>query len=317
MFRKKKEHLAVFYNVENLFDTEDNPDTNDSSFLPDGSLKWTKRRYLDKLNSLATTIGGITGSEKLPAFIGLSEVENLKVVKALAATSPLNKGDYGIVHKDSKDTRGIDIAFLYDKSIFDYKGHSWHSFEKLEQPPITGRDILEVFGKIGKQKFRFFINHWPSRRKGENETSFKREAAAFTLRTAIDEHWNDDDAIVVMGDFNDEPHNKSIVEIAKAKKASQNKEDLINLAHRYDGQKVGTLVYEDNWYTFDQFFISLNLLKGTSHGYRVKKMYIYRDESLLHKAPDSLISQPNRSYVGTRYVGGISDHLPVFIRIRK
>lgn len=313
MIFRRKEHICLFYNVENLFDIHDHPDKQDSDFTPTGRLQWTAQRYEQKLKAIRDVVRNLSGKWKSPAFMGLCEVENKQVVKDLLNESPFQDRNYKIVHKESRDTRGIDLAFVYDAEVFEYLGHAWHNFESFSTAPIDGRDILEVFGKVGKTKFRFFVNHWSSRRKGQAETEYKRLAAASCLKAAIEKHFHEDDAIVILGDFNDEPKNKSIHDVLGARKKGQG-DQLINLAWRYTNLGQGSIIHDDQFYLFDQIIISLNLLKKGHLPFTVKKMYMHQDPDVLIKGNPARI---NRTYFGTGYLGGVSDHLPVYIRIRE
>ncbi|NQX91390.1 MAG: hypothetical protein HRT74_04510 [Flavobacteriales bacterium] len=320
IFKRKKEYIAAFYNVENLFNTVDDEDNNDRDFTPEGRLNWTKEKYDLKISQLQKVIFNLGGKAGLPAFIGLSEVENLKVVEDLINTPLFKDQHYKIIHKDSSDTRGIDIAFVYNSKLFKVKGHEWHPFRRKTEHPLDGRDILEVFGSWGKQPFRFFINHWPSRRKGQEETEFKRVAASKVLKQAIDNHHSAKDAIIVMGDFNDEPSNVSLSMILGASENNANKRArvLVNLGWRYHKNKVGTIIHDNKPYLVDQFLISQNLRQGLPSGFKVKKMYIYRGKEVMDPdEPKKKPAIPWRTYRGPHYHGGVSDHFPVFIRIRK
>ena len=219
LFKKKKKpnlHTIAFYNLENLFGTIDDPKTMDDDFTPKGFKKWTPKRYKKKVFKLAKTISeiGVDSTERPPVLVGIAEVENEKAVQDLINAEPLRKTAYHYVHYDSPDERGIDTGLLYHK---DY-------FEVLFSEPIalmvynaegerdTTRDILYVHGKLNGEEVHVFVNHWPSRRAGDNETDYKRVEAAKTIKlkmAQIEEQFVNPNYII-MGDFNDNPDSNSI-----------------------------------------------------------------------------------------------------------
>jgi endonuclease/exonuclease/phosphatase family metal-dependent hydrolase len=310
----KRELVGVFYNVENLFDTVDDPKTSDEAFTPEGIMKWDEERYRFKLAQIAKAILGIDRGEA-PAFMAFAEVENRRVIEDLLLQDGFKTQSYSIVHRESIDTRGIDIAFVYRKDLFSHTDAFWHDINLFSDVPINARKILQVSGFLGDQKFHFFVNHWSSRRKGKDETAYKRAAAGKMLRHAIDNNTEMEDASIIMGDFNDEPGDLSIVKHLKAKESPQQSSDLINLAWRYENHGKGSIEHDGDWYLFDQIMITQNLSNGEAKKWKVKKMYLEQNEALLFRSRG--ISKPNRTYVGISYKGGYSDHLPVFFRLRE
>lgn len=310
----KRELIAVFYNVENLFDIYDDPKTSDEAFTPDGMMAWDEQRYQTKLQQISKAILGIDQG-KAPAFMGFAEIENRKVLEDLLKQSGLAETHYEIVHQESEDTRGIDIAFIYQPGVFDFHEAVWHDINSFSTEKINARDVLQVTGTMGNQVFHFFVNHWSSRRKGKTETEFKRIAAAKTLRHAIDQ-CADDSVQIIMGDFNDEPNDISITKYLRAlEHAEEGTKELVNLSWRYEQHGKGSIEHEGEWYLFDQMMVSLNLRKGTPSAWKVKKMYLEQNEELIFRSKGN--SKPNRTYVGIDYKGGFSDHLPVFVRIQE
>lgn len=319
----KNSMTVVFYNVENLFDTINNQAANDEEFLPGSTKQWNGIRYQKKINDLGSVLSSVNEKE-LPSFIGLAEVENSKVLQDLAASQKLKKGKYGIVHFESMDERGIDVALLYNQE----------EIELLESKPITvsfGKDIKDVTRDIlyakcrikGDKTIYIFVNHWPSRSPDQEESEFKRVIAAVTLRKEVDNILNfDNDAnIIIMGDFNDEPTNRSLLQMLNAtnKLKNQDYRDLFNLM--YDPHNVkseGSITYKDTWQMFDQIIISKSMLrKGSGYYALVTDGKVFRNEKVVTKEQQSGATVINRTYAGEKYIGGVSDHLPVYVVLRK
>lgn len=307
-------HTIAFYNLENLFDTEDDPDTLDDDFTPDGFKKWSKKRYKKKLYKLAKVIAGLglESTHKDPVLIGVAELENAKVLNDLISAEPLRKTDYDFVHYDSPDERGIDTALIYHKKYF----------EVYNSEPITllvhnpdgsrdrTRDILYVHGKLNGEWVHIFVNHWPSRRDGEVETGYKRIKAAHTIRDymlGIEAKWPDP-SYIIMGDFNDDPHSESIQTLMRDKQ-------LYNPMEKLHTPDKGSANYRRTWSLFDQIMVSYNFLnyeKGT-HSFTHANIF---DEHFLTEYKGKYAGTPFRTYSGRKYLGGYSDHFPVYIQLK-
>jgi predicted extracellular nuclease len=306
------ELTLAFYNVENLFDTVDDPDTADEEFTPMGQKQWTEERYQDKLNKLAQVISSL--DSELPEVVGLCEVENLKVLKDLVSTGPLAAGGYEIIHKDSPDGRGIDCALLYRKSSIQFDNIDFFT-EKLPagDRPNT-RYIVYAVGVKGNDSLHVFVNHWPSRGGGQAETEPNRMTMAYSLKARMDNiRENSANAkIVLMGDFNDHPNDKSVRETLQASgKRDWPMYNFMEIMHK-NGE--GSYNYKGEWGALDQFIVSQALMdapKGFSAHEGSAK--IYKESYLLYTAPDGN-SSPNRTY-GKDYYGGYSDHLPVVLQL--
>ena len=308
----------AFYNVENLFDTEDDPKIDDSYYLPSSPIKWDVEKYNKKLNDLAFVISQLADNE-IPQFIGLCEVENLKVVKDLANQEKLKAGNFGIVHYDSEDERGIDVAFLYNKTIFSVKE------TKTYQIPLPDndktRDILYVKGKLANgETLYFLINHWPSRSEGRIETEAKRITAAQTLKTAKDEKLaNDKNAkIIAMGDFNDEPSNVSLSKYCDSEgdldKVDAN--EFYNPMAALENKDLGSYRFRDYWDMLDQIMVSQALLKPAKNKvYYQKNSASIKDEDWMKQHGNKYEGFPLRTFGGQNYLGGYSDHFPVYIKL--
>jgi predicted extracellular nuclease len=318
LFKKKKKEKNIFtvgfYNLENLFDTEDDPNTLDDDFTPTGMKKWSAKRYKRKLYKLAKTISEIgDSSKKNPAvLLGIAEVENERVINDLLGAEPIRDIDYGYVHYDSPDERGIDTALIYKKS----------NFEVLYSEPIellifeedgrrdTTRDILYVKGLLNQEEVHVFVNHWPSRRDGSHETTFKRLKAAETIKEYMTEIEKSIESpnYIVMGDFNDGPESESIKSLMECGQLYNPMEKLLS-------PERGSANYKKTWMLFDQIMISHNLLnykKGT-HSFAHANIF---DESFLTEFKGKYKGVPYRTYAGKKYIGGYSDHFPVYIQLK-
>jgi endonuclease/exonuclease/phosphatase family metal-dependent hydrolase len=308
-----------FYNTENLFDTENDPKINDEEFLPTGVNQWTPVRYQTKLANLSKVLEVIN-----PTVMGFCEVENKQVVDDLSShTALLRKRGYGIVHYNSPDERGIDVALIYKKS--DYKVLSSKTLRVVLPPnPETGkiyptRDILYVEGILGKKDtVSFFVNHWPSRRSGQKESDAARMTAAKVARKTIDSLLASRPTakLILMGDLNDEPFNESITQGLRAKASDEplTKGDLVDLMAILQREGKGTHSYKGEWNMLDHLVVSPNFLG--KKGLHTDAAQIFKPDWILFTSPKGEVS-PNRTYVGNKWVGGFSDHLPVFVDIKK
>jgi predicted extracellular nuclease len=319
----KNSLTVMFYNVENLFDTSNDSLTADEEFLPQSPKKWDSEKYNKKISDLARVISSVN-EKQLPALIGLAEIENKKVLEDLAASAKLRKGKYGIVHFNSKDERGIDAALLYNTEEIEL-------IDSKAIPVLFGKDIQDATRDIlfvkcrikGDRIINVFVNHWPSRSPTREESEMKRVMAALTLRREVDNILNIDNeaAILIMGDFNDEPTNKSVFQILNAtdKRKNAHYRDLYNLmfdSHNINGE--GSITYREAWQMFDQIIVSQSLLskEGGYHlTYSDGKVFKGGEVIVKDSATGALII--NRTYGGDKYLGGVSDHLPVYAILKK
>lgn len=313
----------MFYNVENLFDTVNDPNVKDGEFTPQGEKQWNSKRYHKKLKNLAEVISLINKHE-LPEFIAVSEIENRAVLEDLAKTGGLKNYNYKAAHHDSNDGRGIDLGLLYRADVF--KLHHSELIPIDTEPGLTQyplREILYVKGMIDNDEvLHIFVNHWKSRRGGEKKTEFMRLAAAETLRKKIDAiiDENAQAKIIIAGDMNDEPENKSLNKTLNAKLMLSDLQagDLFNLMYMASINDRGTYSYRGQWNMLDNLIVSEALMK-TSAGYRVYTdggRILYHKKILYYntKADDFT---PNKTYGGNNYYGGYSDHLPVYFMLEK
>tara|TARA_B100000524_G_scaffold318201_1_gene197583 strand:- start:453 stop:1409 length:957 start_codon:yes stop_codon:yes gene_type:complete len=295
-----KELFSVFYNVENLFDTIDNPNTRDNEFLPKSEKKWDTYRYNYKLNQLDKVFSEIIKKEnenRLPDIIGLCEVENKLVIDDLLKTETFKNHTYKIIHKQSPDGRGIDCALLVDEK-FEVLNSDFIKINNPKESRAT-RDI--VFGKLKfkNQIINVFVNHWPSRWGGQEASNHKRVFVAEVLRKYIDNNTLESDFNLIMGDFNDYPTNESLAEVLV-------KDDLVNLMSKSNVSGRGSYNYRGNWDWLDQIIVSQDDFKLISFG-------AFEEDFMMYTNKKGEV-YPNRSFGGNNWYAGFSDHLPVFLR---
>ncbi len=306
----------MFYNVENYFDTADDPDKNDNDFLTEGKKHWTYKKQEEKRNSIARVIAAV--GEGVPvAIVGLCEVENDNVLFSLTKNSPIKKWHYNFIHYESPDCRGIDVALLYDKS----------QFLPIKSKPIqvkyptgkTTRDILYVSGKTNfNDTLHIFVCHLPSRLGGKEKTEPHRMFAMNLVKEHCDSIFsiNSKSNIIIMGDFNDSPTDKSLSVTLGAKPLEMpyKNECLYNMFYQYvDNPYLGTHKYQSHWSVLDQIIVSGNLL--LTEKLKPENAQIFRANFLLEEDKRNMNVRPKRTYNGLKYNGGYSDHLPVFIKL--
>lgn len=297
----------MFYNVENLMDTIDNPLTNDDEFTPDSAMHWNSKRYMTKLDKLASVISSATDSIQ-PIAIGLAEVENRLVLEDLVNQPKLKTKNWGIVHHDSPDKRGIDVALIYNKQLFSLLEEKTIQVDFPFDSTLTTRDILYLKGIMGDSNImHFFVLHFPSRREGKAKTEDKRTRAAFILRREAEKILIADKNanIVIMGDFNDNPKDKApLITVFDL--------PLTNLMVSKKDSGEYTLTASGSNFVYDHIIVSNNLLKENAPRVLNKQAGIYKPSFILFNHP-KYGPIPNRTYVGTKYTGGYSDHLPVYL----
>lgn len=308
---KKQRYTVAFYNLENLFDPKRNSKILDKDYTPDGAKKWTVERYQRKLAKLAKTIVNIgeKGHPYPPALIGVAEAENNSVLTALLHTDPMDDLDYGFIHFDSPDERGIDTGLIYRKRFFKVL-HSEPLVLLVDNPGgvrDTTRDILYVKGELNKELVHVFVNHWPSRREGDVATEYKRVIAAKEIVLKIEQIRLEelDPNIIVMGDFNDDPSSKSLQDLKEGAALFNPMETL----HIPDSQ--GSSVYGNKWNMFDQILVSNSFFNYEKNTHSFDSAAIYDDKSLKEKK-GKYKGSPYRTFVSDRYMGGYSDHFPVY-----
>ncbi|MDP2338014.1 MAG: hypothetical protein Q8N05_16525 [Bacteroidota bacterium] len=311
----RNEYTVVSYNVENLFDTVDDPKIPDEEFLPESEKKWTGERYQKKLSDISKVLSEVNPNE-LPEIIGLVEIENQSVLEDLIQTGKLKDQGYAIVHEESPDYRGIDVAMIYRRDAFTEIRHEVLPVTFPDDPGFKTRDILYVTGQIRHKTVHVFVNHWPSRIGGDAKTEPKRVLAASVLKAKVDQILALDPKarIIIMGDMNDEPANKSLNETLGAESPDSGAK-LVNLMMPDDTAGLGTYFYSGNWNMLDNLVVSGRLITCKRFHVVDQKGFIFRNDWMIftNKNADKT---PNRSYVGNKYVGGVSDHFPVYFKMK-
>ena len=309
----------MFYNVENLFDTLDEPDKDDNDFLPEGAMRWTPGRYQNKLNNIAKVITS-AGEWDTPALVGLCEVENEKVINDLTKYSPLRKANYRYVVTNSPDTRGIDVALLYQRDKFRYLSHKNYTIKFPYNSRKYTRDILHITGQVSTQDtLDVFVCHFPSRRAGESESEADRIFVASVLKAKSDSliKIRKNACIVIMGDFNDEPSNRSISQTLKAQPVSKDivSHNLYNLFSSFEKRKnTGSYKFQRDWNMLDQIIVSGNLIIGDrSIKVLPNTANIFSRDFMLTDDKTNGGKRPKKTYHGRRHEGGYSDHFPVLV----
>lgn len=326
---KAKEYsirTIAFYNVENLFDTINNPDKNDEA-SPIMKLNGNKSTiYWDKIEKLASVISQI-GAEKThtaPAIIGVAEVENKAVLTDLINSKFLKKFDYDFIHYESPDTRGIDVALLYQKKYFKPIFHEvFNPNLYRDNFKVYTRDQLLVSGYLDNELTHLIVNHWPSRTGGEEKTRVLREKTAYQ-NTKIIEQIRAKDAqakIIIMGDFNDNPTNSSFKTILKttANKKSLSDSAIYNPYENLFKKGYNTSGFRDNISLFDQILLSSSFIEKGEKDFSSYKMYqaLIFNKQFLITQKGRFKGYPNRSFSYGSYTGGYSDHYPVYVYLIK
>lgn len=320
-----EQYTIAFYNLENLFDLHRDPDILDRDYTLTGRNKWTQSRYNTKLKNLSDAISKIgferTGSP--PAIIGVCEVENAKVLTDLINQPKLAAFNYKFVHFNSPDERGIDVALLYRPAIFNLE-HAEPIHVHVESAPgvvDATRDIVYVKGILKGMPLHIYVNHWPSRRDGYETTNHKRVTAARQLIAHVERIDHDNRRIIqdlpigqskniiILGDFNDDPDNDSILKELVPKGFS----NVIKPLHKYHR---GSLSHDFKWNLFDQILVSESLHNDVPDALYVYESDIF-DDIMLRNWKGKYRGQPSRTFVGNRYHGGYSDHFPVYTVLRR
>ncbi len=312
-----------FYNLENLFDTINTDGVIDTEFTAKGKKAWTGERYQKKLSNMSDVISQI-GDERInggPHIIGVSEIENKSVLEDLINMPKLKNSKYAIVHYDSPDRRGIDVALLYRKDFFEL---TRTRSVRLNIPDsinpykdeFRSRDQLVVSGIINGELIHFIVNHWPSRRGGERASRLLRNAAADLCRSISDSIFatNKNAKIIIMGDFNDNPNDKSIVKHLRAKEKIEKIEegDFYNPFYKSYKKGIGTTAYRDTWSLFDQLIVSPALLGKNLNTLKMQKCKIFSRRFIIQKK-GKFEGYPKRTFSFDKFQNGYSDHFPVYM----
>jgi len=316
--------IVAFYNCENFYDTVHNPMVNDIDFTPDGDYKYNTAIYLDKVKKLSTVISqiGTDINRDGVALIGVAEIENDTVLNDLIHSPLLIKRNYKIVHYDSRDPRGIDVALIYNPKYFtvlDSKPLFVQLPGKSKYARYT-RDILWVKGKLDGEIINILVNHWPSRLGGQEKSEPARNAAAAVCRLKLAEIAEADAnaKVIIMGDLNDDPTSPSVVNVLKAKgKEKEVKEgEIFNPWVELFDRGIGTLAYNDSWSLFDQIMVTYPWLNKQQSGFFYYKQFIFNKEFMIENR-GLYKGYPMRTWSGFNYRGGYSDHFPTYLVLLK
>ena len=311
-----------FYNFENLFDTIDTKDVRDKAFSVDGDLQWNTPKYYEKLSHIARVISemGTKNNNDGLAFFGTAEVENSSVLDDFVKQPAVAGRHYKYVHYDSPDKRGIDVALLYQEKylkVLDSRTYKLTIINKNGHEHPT-RDILYVRGELLGEPIHILVNHWPSRSGGEAKTQPFRNDGAAICKHIADSIMVDNPAahIVIMGDLNDDPVSPSVKKVlgAKEKMEQVKKKGFYNPWIKIYKNGGGTLAYRDAWSLFDQVILSEGWLHPKGNGFKFYKAQVYHPKYLLQKT-GQYRGYPFRTFAGGKYIGGYSDHFPVFVSV--
>jgi predicted extracellular nuclease len=309
------ELMVAFYNVENLFDTVDAPYEGDDFVFVEPKIGWDTGNYEKKLANLARAISSM--GQQGPDILGLAEVENACVVADLIRQPALAERGYRIVHEESPDRRGIDVALIYDPNKFTFT--SFVPFEvSFDDPDYVSRDILGVQGTINGQTLFMLVNHWPSRGGGQAESEPRRIAAARTAREVVSriDKESPQAGVLLMGDFNDDPFNESMAKVLGAAPLPEEsaRPGLYNVMYRLlDPEREGSLTYRGKYNLFDQIVINEELVNQSGAlGYVSGSATIHHPDFMRYKGRG-----PSRAIYRSEFQpDGFSDHFPVYLTLR-
>ncbi len=325
--KEKKENKVVvpiaFYNLENLFDTINDPDINDEDFLPDGSYSYTSKIYNKKLQNLSDVISklGVDVNSDGPALLGVSEIENREVLVDLIAQPSLKERKYKIVHFNSHDYRGVDVALIYNPKYFRVLSAK-PLYMYIKGKEYITRSVLWVTGSLMGEKIHVFVNHWPSRRGGESATAYLREAGAQICRRVMDSLLRQDSSsnFIVMGDLNDDPTNNSVEGVLRAKPdipEVKNPRDMYNPFYKFYKNGNGTTAYRDAWSLFDQIILGKDLTaRGDSDQWSYLSAEVF-NKPFMNQKFGRYKDYPLRSYSYGKWLDGYSDHYPVLVYLTR
>lgn len=316
--------VIAFYNLENYYDTTDNPAVNDDEFTPNGPRNYTSTIYWNKVEKLASVIAqlGTDVSPDGPAILGVAEIENDTVLNDLIHHPLIKARNYKFVHYDSKDARGVDVALLYNPKYFT-PTESKALFVALpsgSKDSYYTRDVLWVKGNFDGEPIHVLVNHWPSRVGGEERSAPGRAAAAAVCKAQMAKiaQTEPNAKFVIMGDLNDDPVSPSITKVLNAKGRIEdvNPGGIFNPWTSLYKKGIGTLGYQDAWSLFDQIMISYPWLSKDQNGYFFYKQYIFNKEFLVENI-GKFKGYPMRTWDGLTYRGGYSDHFPTYLMMVK
>lgn len=320
--KKFKIHTVAFYNLENLFDSINDPVKFDEA-SPIMEMNEANRAevYEKKVKNMARVVAdiGYEDTKNTPAILGVSEVENRQVLVDLVNDPQLLQKDYGIIHFDSPDKRGIDVAMIYQKALFKPISTSSHElliYDDLTRKRVYTRDQLLVSGELEGDLIHIIVNHWPSRSGGEARSRSKRVGAAKLNKRIIDSLQSIDPyaKIITMGDLNDDPTNASVKDVLKAERKPKKVgfKGIYNPMEEFFKKGLGSNAYRDAWSLFDQILITQPFLEKDYSSFRFYKAGIFNKYYLTNKR-GRYKGYPFRSFADGGFTGGFSDHFPAYI----
>ncbi len=316
--KKEKLHTVAFYNVEKLYDTALSTQRNDLEYTAVGALAWDQDRYNLKIKNVARVIESIGGKEGA-AILGIAEVENRQVAEDLAKAASLRRHNYSVIHYDSPDPIGLDIALFYKPKIF---SPTAHKAIPLQNQTGRGRatEIIEVKGLLEGEPVTIYLNHWPENNGNTKLATQNRRIAATTLRRQMEGVLKTDPnaKIIVMGDFGEVPSSPALEQVLRAtgRPNPAYKEELFNAFYLYHVQKMGSFYYRGRFHMVDQIMLSKSLLTRQGLEYVTGSAQIHAPDFARHNF-GKLKNTPKRTFSGTTYLGGFSDHFPVYVKLRK
>lgn len=317
--KKTKLYTVAFYNTEKLYDTENDPKVDDDGFTPEGIMQWDQDRYKTKIRNIAKVIETIGGKEG-PAVIGLCEIENRRVLEDLVNSSPLRKRRYNIIHHDSPDPEGLDVALLYNPKAFKPSSHT-NLPVQFSEKGFASRDILQVKGTLAGEAVTIYVTHWPEDRGSATLGTARRREAAATLRSHIDAQQKVDKnaKIIVLGDFTDEPKSTNMEKVLKAtgRPDPAYQDELFNTFYLWFVQGRGSFHTRNDNKMRDQILISKSLLDTRSGLHYAHGSAFIHDPEFAKFTFGRYKDTPRQTWSGTLYMGGYSDHFPVYIKLQQ
>lgn len=316
--KRMRVYGVMYYNLENLFDSINNNGKYDFEFSPQGKNRWDGKRYKQKIHNMAYAISRMNTktTPEGPSIIGVSEIENKSVLLDLVADPQIADKGYKVIHHDSPDRRGIDVSLLYNPKDFRPLTITNHALRIDSMPWFRTRDQMCVVGLLGGKRVGVIVNHWPSRRGGSEQSFFLRKAAAELTKSIADSLLRIDPnmGIIMMGDLNDSPYDKSMTEVLKARKDTKEtaQGEFFNPFWKLLDKGIGSYIYRGKWNLFDQIVVNYNLVNNPDCGIKFISARVCNEE-FLKQQEGKYKGYPHRTFSEGAYIGGYSDHFPTEI----